>query len=424
MSKRKRQIPQIVEKIKSHRRWFKVASKTIETVEITREGGPLSKILGGAVLISDIIDAIYPDEDPWSYFHNKGLASVDTPIAGFLLEIMAESNMPRALVAATLTDQALVFVSGDTRIGFVASAGKYSRGPYVVSGSFDDLVDTLRLLLWDSGHDLILSAKHNDYSYKGGGKYSLSEMQDPGPYLGARNNPESFAKRLKRYKDEPRTVLLRGPTGVGKSVFARHVAKAVAGRDSKTLKISSSALKNCEFDQLQSMLKLFRPTVLLLDDLSLGNVEKTEEFLALLEVLRDPDCLVVGTVMLDQEDDPNKKAELGDWYFPGIRPGRVDEVLSFFLPNDEERNLILRHYLGLELEVYIKDWDKILDKTRSLSGAYLGEVAKRLRVHGFDAWEEEIDSVIRTSPEAKTDDDEDESKEKNTTPGGAVSTVD
>lgn len=417
--KQKRRLPRAVQFIKKKGKWIKAASKLLEISHAAKDGGPLTRVLGGVVAVGEMAEIFYPPDSPWSYFSNRGYEAINTQIDGFLCELLLNSRMDRHIVAATLTDQAYLFVHEDITIGAIYSGGKYSNGPYLLNGNYEDIIDVLREIVWEGGRDIMLSAKKDEsYSWRASNKYSIGTTPEPGPYLGVRHDPKKFAERLAKYGREPRSVLLRGTTGVGKSVFARHVAKHSAKESAKTLKIASSVLARCSFQEVIAMVQLFQPTVLLLDDLSLDDAAKTESFLAMLEALRDPDCLVIATVMTDKADDPDKEPEMGDWHFPGMRPGRIDEILTFYLPNTEERNLILRHYLGLDLDVPIIDWEKILESTSGLSGAYLGEVARRLKVHGYNAWEEEIESVKRASPKPtpKESNDEDEESSDGTTP--------
>lgn len=407
----KKRIPRAIQFVKDRKRLFKAAGKVLDLAESASKGGPLGKALGSFVAVGQLVEVFYPDDTPWSYFSNRGYVGMDSPINGFLCELLMASQMEKELVAISLTECAYLFTDGEIKIGAVFSGNKYSSGPYLLSGNEESLIVALRKIVWKDGFDVMLSAENNGYSHRGSNRFRISQMQEPGPFLGIRYNPKSFAERLALYRGTARSVLLRGPTGVGKSVFARHVARHSSGQSTKTLKIASSVLEKCGFVQIAAMIKLFEPMVLLLDDLSLDNPEKTESFLALLEALRDPNCLVIATVMTKGEDDPDKEAELGDWHFPGIRPGRIDEILGFFLPTKEERNLILRHYLRKELDDDLLYWEEILEKTEGLSGAYLSEVARRLVVHGFDNWKEELDSIIRTSPKPnrKSDDDDDDS---------------
>jgi len=100
---------------------------------------------------------------------------------------------------------------------------------------------------------------------------------------------------------------------------------------------------------------------------------------------------------------------MGDWHFDGMRPGRIDEIFTFYLPDEEDREAILRHYFdrfGMKApkRATIR---KIVEATDGLSGAYLGEVARRIDVHGLAEWEEEILNVMRTAPKPGTEGDGD-----------------
>jgi len=395
-----RKIPRIVRAIKKRSRLFAAAGKVLEVSSYIRTGGPIQRTLGAMVAVKEVIDIFYPADSPWGFFASGGYKELNSPIDGFIAELLMRSNLQRQMVAADLTTQGFLFYfNGEPLVGLIMQGRDYVRGPYLPMGEEETTIkEVLRRVVWDIGPDLMLSAKADSLNtWKASGKFDLNEMAPPGPYLGLRHEPLAFAKRLAKYGKAPRSVLLRGPTGVGKSVFARHVATHSAVSGSNTLKIASSVLEKCSFNEVVYMVKLFMPTVLLLDDLALDDGTKTEGFLSMLEALRDPDCLVIATMMTSGGDDPDKEPEMGDWHFPGIRPGRIDEIETFYLPCEGERNLILRHYLKAGDEP-LDNWDEIIKKTEGLSGAYLGEVARRLTIHGFDSWEREITNILRASP--------------------------
>lgn len=66
----------------------------------------------------------------------------------------------------------------------------------------------------------------------------------------------------------------------------------------------------------------------------------------------------------------------GASYSPGVRPGRVDEVVALRRPDAAERSEIIDlvvHHSGPELTAIV---DEVAAMTEGLSGAYLAEVAR------------------------------------------------
>ena len=188
-------------------------------------------------------------------------------------------------------------------------------------------------------------------------------------------------------------------TGSGKSPATRHIARLMGRESARTLKVAGSVLRACGFDEMISLVKFFQPSVLLLDDLELGNEQRTEEFLTILEALRAPDCLVIVTMMTPT--DQKKKPKMGDYHFGGMRPGRIDEVFTFFLPDADDRDAILQYYYSqMDVPNVAANTQKaIVRATSGLSGAYLGEVARRIKIHGIKEWRAEVENVRLAAPD-------------------------
>lgn len=411
-------FPRAVEFIQRHKNVFRAAKETLQVVSHARDGGSLSKVLAGMSVVGFAIDILFPSGGAWDTVNNHGYRSLDIPIGGFIGEVLRDSSLPRTVMTFGMTEQVMLFDTGkdDESVAVCYSGGQYSWGPYTRPGGEGPLGTLLQRVVWGKSKSLMLSVDTaNLNSWRGAGKFHLMPMPAPGPYLGEQS-PDDLSERLRRYGKTPRTVLLRGPTGVGKSVMARHLAVSLADGNAKTLKIASSVLSKCNFDEILAFVRLLQPTILLLDDLALNVPEKTEGFLTMLEALRDPNCLIIVTMMTDVERKHEPKP--GEWHFPGMRPGRIDETFTFYLPNKKERAAILTHYLQ-SYAVPIPDkatWKAILKATQGLSGAYLGEVARRLAVHGVEQWEAEINNVKLTAPVVPTKPSEKAPEEKANTP--------
>ena len=106
--------------------------------------------------------------------------------------------------------------------------------------------------------------------------------------------------------------------------------------------------------------------------------------------------LIIGTYMTDPSDDvigEDGKVKAGSFYYSGMRPGRIDEIIVIPFPDKENRHLILSCYLKEELIT-----DEILEATKGMTGAYLKEFSTRLLAHGFNSWEREIESIRASLP--------------------------
>jgi hypothetical protein len=362
-----------------------------------RGGGRLSTGLAAVSAFGSVVDLVYPNPNPWAALRSKGLSYRHLSISGFIAKVLLIHTTPE-MIAQDEDSRAVIWRTSD---------GTPAFGFYLGSGSSDlflgpegeKLLRELLQVIWDQGHELMITRTPTK-------DIIMTPMPALGPYIGKRQ-PGYYVKRLSKYGHGPRTILLRGPTGVGKSVLGRHISAGLGRQGAKTLKISSEVLKNCEEDEILAMVQWLRPTVLLLDDLDLDMSVYTSTFLALLEALRDPDCLVIVTMMTNhrlREKPPTR----GAWHFPGMRPGRIEETFTLYLPDEDERKMILSHYFEeAGFPVKKKLVKRLAKATEGLSGAYLGAVVERVITHGVENWEEEVKHVLYMAPFPHEEDDED-----------------
>ena len=412
--------PRWVQFLQRRRHWFDAAKEILKTIHSAREGGLVSQGLAAITSAGIVVDTLYPGESAWEVFRNMGMVSSDLRVGGFLCEVLMASEVPRAVVHQGLTSIGIVWLkpNGEPLVGAIYGGAKFDYGPFLpIKDSEEELYETVREVVWNKGDELMLSTLRSaESTYRGAGRFILEDIEPLGHLVGKRR-PEWYAKRLAKYRPGPRTVLLRGPTGVGKSVLARHASKLRNPGGAQTLKIDSNVLKGCSHGELLGLVRALQPTVLLLDDLDLTCRENGERFLALLETLRDPHCLVFITMMTA----PGEREELpkpGDWHFPGIRPGRVENVWTLYLPDPEEREEILRLY-ATEFDLDLPDdlMEQLVEATDLLSGAYLRRVADELATHGIGDWRDEVNQVLYTAdiPKEKGEEDGDgKTPEKNT----------
>jgi len=395
---RQSETPRWVKAYYKRAHWFKGVERVLEAMYQAREGGVVAKSLAALTTFSAAMESLYPGENAWELLARQDYQESDYSLGGFFCNLLMRSNLPRTTRMAGLTSQMILWESAGGGIAAIYQGAVYQDGPFLQHGDRDHFERVLQEVVWGTGHDLMLSARpENPGNYRGSNKFRFSPMPPPGFYVG-KNRPEDLAAWLGRFGRVPRTMLLRGPTGVGKSVLARHIAQQAKGT-ARTLKIADSMLKNCIFDEVDGLIEVLQPSVLLLDDVTFNEEADTERFLTMLEALRSPDCLVIATMMANTGGEQDKKPEQGGWYFPGMRPGRIDKILTLYLHDAEERNSILQSYY-LEfggMEDYPL-WSRIVDATEGLSGAYLMEIARRLAVFGFDDWRDTVDELRRSAP--------------------------
>jgi len=172
----------------------------------------------------------------------------------------------------------------------------------------------------------------------------------------------------------------------------------------RVLKIASSSLSFSAVTDITDLVKRFRPTVLMLDDIELNErhfgSEASPRDLALFEELHDHVPLTIITKMDERKNDDNP--------FSGMRPGRIDEIFRLSFPSPLVRETILLHYLGYAnrdvaiegLAIKESTWEDILERTDKMTGAFLAEVARRFMVHGLDTYKREIASVRSQIPKS------------------------
>jgi hypothetical protein len=287
--------PRIIEFIKKNRKYFRTSSKILELLYQAKNGGFIASTLAGFSATGEIVDALYPDPDPSSALLLEGLSYSSTSIRNFICDLLMES-WEMSMISASMTSQAFVWrFEGVAKIGILVHSGGYAE-LYLSMDGMNFLHSLIRSIVWSRSSELELNRSKKGYREIP----TIAIMGELGPYIG-NVGPEWYVNRIKKYKPGPRTILFKGPTGIGKGVLARHISRSLK-KNSFTLKISSESLTNCDADEIIDIVKILQPTVLLLDDLELQNSENTSVFLAFFETLRDSNCLVIVTMMSSNEE--------------------------------------------------------------------------------------------------------------------------
>jgi len=387
---------QVVDAIRSQQKVLRLAKDALEVLFQARGGGPIAYGLAAASAIGAVADAAFPPEEPWEAMNRLGLRLRHSALANFLSRMLMRVEYSEEIAKNEEGERAVVWRDAERRVkvGMLSSPNSQSELYVHPEGGLELLADLL-VDVWEAGRELTLVR-----SATSGGipDINVVPMPEPGPYIGERG-PEWYADRLARYPEGPRTILLRGRSGVGKSVLARHVCRIVGGDDYRLLKVPSAVLPFCRADEVLELVLILRPTMLLLDDVEFEG-EQLDQHLALFETLRVARSLIFVTMMTEDPDDEPKP---GSFYLSGMRPGRIDEVHHLRLPDADARRHLLRFYARQQWDDGVPDGfehilPELVERTAGMSGAYLSALVERIGTHGIDSWEVELDQVRWSSP--------------------------
>ena len=293
-------------------------------------------------------------------------------------------------------------------VAAIYEADEISSGPYVLRGGTDALANVLQGAVWRNGNSLMLTSSTTFMAGRSSRQIVLEPMGPPGIYRGE-PGIEWWTNRLKRHTS-PRALLIVGVTGIGKSTLGRLLAQEVLGSDARTLKIAASVVSNVPHADLLHLASFLKPDVLLIDDFQFNDEDSMRERkgtvddggLALLEALHDRVKFTILTHMTGRDVDIDD-GDQGSGYISGLRPGRVDEVCYLKRPSPRVIEQILHDHLDgpegvVKLGIDAALWAEIVDRCFGLTGAYLVEVARRLKVYGLERWKSEIDEIKRQCP--------------------------
>ncbi len=163
-----------------------------------------------------------------------------------------------------------------------------------------------------------------------------------------------------------RSLLLLGPPGVGKTETAVRACLFAHGNNSRALVVHGSVFargsQGMSGRDAVALVRAFKACALIVDDMPpTATVALLEEF----EALHREGVAVAITLMTD-----GSRPRL-----PGLRPGRVDELIEFSVPDAEGRLALLRA-VGGENPV----WESISkdDRAEGMTPAYIRELAYRI----------------------------------------------
>jgi hypothetical protein len=194
----------------------------------------------------------------------------------------------------------------------------------------------------------------------------------------------SFSKHADRLRQSRRHVkrgiLLYGPPGTGKTLTAMYLVSQMPGRT--VLILTGAGVQSIE--TACSLARLLEPATVILEDVDLIGTERDNQQIGanalLFELLNqmdglaeDADVLFVLTTNRPDVLEPALAA----------RPGRIDQAIEVPPPDADCRRRLFDLY-GRGLRVEIRDWDRIIDRTAGVSGAFIRELLRKSAVYAAE----------------------------------------
>jgi hypothetical protein len=170
-----------------------------------------------------------------------------------------------------------------------------------------------------------------------------------------------------------RTYLFLGKPGVGKSSAAQHMAEALG---TKTFKMDAASFSTMSVEDIVFLLESFSPDFLLVDDIDKITLFGLPVFLEVLQRFKLGGIATTLIMTANSTDELDKGI---------IRPGRIDTIIEFDLPDAKQRRQIFQGYLEEnKVSSSLVEIGELVKATDGLSQDYLREIALKLKYDSFE----------------------------------------
>ena len=181
-----------------------------------------------------------------------------------------------------------------------------------------------------------------------------------------------------------RGLLLHGPPGTGKTLTSMYLASQMEGRT--VLLLTGSGIGSME--RVAQLARLLEPATIILEDVDLIGTSRENQNVGanalLFELLNqmdglaeDADILYVLTTNRPDILEPALAA----------RPGRIDQAIEVPLPDGSCRRRLLDLY-GKGLDLQVEDMDRLVVRTKGVSGAFIRELLRKAALLAADESDE------------------------------------
>ena len=190
----------------------------------------------------------------------------------------------------------------------------------------------------------------------------------------------SFSRHAERLRAAQRHlkrgILLHGPPGTGKTLSAMYLVSQMPGRT--VLILTGAGMGSIE--TACTLARMLAPATVVLEDVDLIGTQRNQQTVdanaLLFELLNQMDGLSddVDVLFVLTTNRP-------DILEPALasRPGRIDQAIEIPPPDaDCRRRLFALYSRGLAVEV--GDWQKLIDRTAGVSGAFIRELLRKAAV--------------------------------------------
>lgn len=261
-------------------------------------------------------------------------------------------------------------------VGWVVDNGQVTDGPYYRSDRQAETFSALSKIIWKN-----LAGKHLLYAPDGLVLDTLSSQAA----IPTENMDKILDRMMKFLKaNEARSYLFIGAPGTGKSLTIQWLTKVLnltsVRVDLGVLSADADSRGGSVTASLETMLRMLRPDVMILDDLD--RIEVNATMLAILERARENCKIVIASAN-----------HLGALTGAATRPGRFDDILTF----DKLDIEVIRSILG--------EFKSLASKVEHLPAAYVTEFARRCRVLGKAQALKDLEELTLRASETSLDSD-------------------
>lgn len=397
------------------RGFSKLSANVLNTIHLMKDREPMSMLVAGASLVNSLADSFdLPKMSPLEgYIKTHNLI----PCLGTLSRLVYLSDYfkdcEKTIVFST-EDESLIelIVSNKDKFYIVEFKNQHmtlgAQRDQKVSEEFFFTKDFNFELLFDKiwayyNNGIYLKRHKHNYSIE------LKSLPSKTPIYIGKHRPDEIYKKIKRAIDAniSRSYLFNGLRGTGKTSCAMKIAHDYFKR---TVKIDPAMARSLDVGELEFFVEQLRPDVLIFDDFDTA-YSSPDVALFMLENLKQlfPKVVIFATT------NDMKKLNKGL-----IRPGRFDQILWFGYPDETNRREILKLYFEEYNDKIGPDLlDEVCERTKSLTPAYLKELAIESRNIFGDNFDnqlfEMIDEFIERSEYEDSEEGESDLGEEDTT---------